>query len=274
LKLKKLLSKKFSKKIVDLVPTSFDVVGDIFIFNDFPEELVHMEKKIGSEILKNMNNIRVVCKKIKKYSGKFRLPILRIIAGNRRKETIHTENGIKLKLHVQNVYFSARSSNERIRINNLVKSDERVLVMFSGVSPFVVNLCKNSSAKEVYGVEINPIAHKYALENVSLNKIKNANLYLGDVRRVLPKIKKTFDRIVMPLPKSAETFLDIASFKIKKKGIIHLYLFWEEEKINKKYAAGFLKEYMSKKFKVKDIVKCGQFGPGIYRVCVDIQVLG
>jgi len=35
-----------------------------------------------------------------------------------------------------------------------------------------------------------------------------------------------------------------------------------------------LKEYMSKKFKVKDIVKCGQFGPGIYRVCVDIQVLG
>jgi len=274
LKLRKVLSVKFSKKVVDLIPSSFDVSGDILIFADWPEELVSKERKIGEEIIKSMHNIKVVCKKIKKYSGKYRLPTLRIIAGDRRKETEHRENGIKLKLHAQNVYFSARSSNERIRINNLVKPKEEVLVMFSGCGPFVVNICKNSGVKEVYGVEINPIAHKYALENLKLNKVDNAKLFLGDVRRVLPKIKKKFDRIIMPLPKSAETFLDVALSKIKKKGIIHLYLFLNEDKINVKDIAKFLKGFISKKFKVKNVVKCGQFGPGIFRVSVDILILG
>ena len=38
----------------------------------------------------------------------------------------------------------------------------------------------------------------------------------GDVRDVVPKLKKKFDRILMPLPKSAEEFLDIALSASKK----------------------------------------------------------
>ena len=62
--------------------------------------------------------------------------------------------------------------------------------MFSGIAPFPIVISKNSKANEIYGVEINPNAHKYALENLKLNKISNIKLFEGDVKTVLPDIEK------------------------------------------------------------------------------------
>ena len=271
MKLKKALEKKLTKKELVLLPSSFDVVGDILIFADFPNELKKKEKLIGKTILSLLKNVKVVCKKTRKYSGKFRLARLKIIAGARRKGTEHKENNIRLKLNVEKVYFSSRSNNERKRINILVKKGENILVMFSGAAPYPINISKNTKANGIYGIEINPVAHKYALENLKLNKVDNVKLFLGDVGKVIPKIKKKFDRILMPLPKGAEDYLDLALLKIKKKGVIHLYGFFEEENINKKFLNDYLKKHI-KKFKILNIVKCGQFGPRIFRVCVDFRV--
>jgi len=273
MKLKDILKGKLTKKELGVLPSSFDVVGDILIFVEFPFALIKKEKIIGEEILKNFKNIKVVCKKIKKYSGKFRTPKLKIISGERRKETEYRENNILLKLHTEKVYFSSRSSSERKRINELVKENELILVMFSGCCPYPINISKNSNAKGIYAVEINPLAHKYALENLELNKTKNVKLFLGDVRKIMPSFKKKFDRILMPLPKDAESFLDLASSKIKKKGTIHLYTFFEEQKINKTFLNEHIKKFIGKKFKILKITKCGQFGPRIYRICVDIMIL-
>lgn len=273
MKLKQALKNKLTKKELALLPSSFDVVGDILIFADFPSELDKKETLIGKTILSLLKNVNVVCKKTRKYSGKFRLLKLKIIAGVRRKETEHKENNIKLKLNVEKVYFSSRSNNERKRINQLVKKDETVLVMFSGASPYPINISKNTKAKEIYGVEINPVAHYYALKNLELNKVENVKLFLGDVTKIIPKIKKKYDRILMPLPKGAENFLYLALSKTKKKGTIHFYGFFEEENINKKFMNTYLKRYVKKKFKILNIVKCGQFGPRIFRVCIDFQIL-
>ncbi len=273
MKLKQALQKKLTKKELAIFPSSFDVVGDILIFADFPSELGKKEKLIGDVILDLFKNVKIVCKKTRKYSGKFRLPKLKIISGGRRKGTEHKENNIRLKLNVEKVYFSSRLSTERKRINELVEEGESVLVMFSGCGVYPINIAKNTKAKEIYGIEMNPVAHKYALENLMLNKVENVKLFLGDVKEVMPKLRKKFDRVLLPLPKGAEDFLDLALSKIKKKGIIHFYNFFEEEKINKKFLNNYLKKYV-KKFKILNIVKCGQFGPRIFRVCVDFKVLG
>ena len=169
-KLKQKLKTKLTKKELELVPSSFDVVGSILIFIDFPEKLKKKEKIIAETFLKELKNVKTVCKKTKKYSGKYRTPKLKIIAGEKTKETTHKENNILLKLDVEKVYFSQRSSNERLRISNLVKKGEDVLVMFSGCAPFLCVIAKNSKAKTIIGVEINPTAHKYAIENLKLNK--------------------------------------------------------------------------------------------------------
>jgi len=271
--LKELLKNDLTPKELVLLPTGFDVVGDILIFAEFPKELAKKERKIASKILASFPNVKVVCKKTKMYSGTFRTPKLKIMAGEKRKETTHKENGVSIKLNVEKVYFSPRLGHERERINKLVKKGENVLVMFSGSGVYCVNIAKNSSAKEIYGVEINPIGHKYALENVTLNKCKNIALFLGDVKKVLPTISKKFDRVLMPLPKTADEYLPLALSKVKKNGVLHFYDFLPEgefERAAEKVIKACLKA--KRKCSIISIAKCGQYGPGRFRICVDAKI--
>ena len=272
--LKFYLKNKLTNKELALVPTSFDVVGDILIFSDFPRDLAKKEKLIGSIILKNYHHIKTILKKTKKYSGKFRTPKLKVIAGEKRKEATCRENNVLIKLDVENVYFSPRMSSERKRISQLVKSNESVLVMFSGSGIYPLVIAKNSKCKEVYGIEINPIAHKYSIGNIKKNKLEGKiKLFLGDVRKVMPKLNKKFDRILMPLPKGGENFLNLTLKYIKKNGIIHFYDFLHEGEFYK--AEEKIREActrLNKKLKILKIIKCGQYSPGFYRVCVDFEV--
>lgn len=272
--LKFYLKNNLTKKELELMPTSFDIVGDILIFSEFPEKLIKKEKIIGKIILEKYPHIKTILKKTRKYSGKFRTPKLKVIAGGNKKETIHKENNVFIKLDVENVYFSSRMSSERKRIAGLIKPNESVLVMFSGSGVYPLVIAKNSRCKEIYGVEINPIAHKYAMENVKKNKLENKiRLFLGDVKNIMPKIGKKFDRILMPLPKGGEDFLNIALKSIRKKGTMHFYDFLHEDefyKAEEKIKNACIKS--KKKFKILRIVKCGQYSPRFYRVCTDFLV--
>jgi len=272
-KLKDILRKKLTKKELNLVPSSFDMIGSIIIFSDFPKELSKKEKVIGNEILKNFKQIKSIFKKTKKYSGRFRTPKLKLVVGENNKETIYKENNIRLKLNVEKVYFSPRLSEERKRIFRQIKNNEAILVMFSGVAVYPLVIAKNSNAKEIYGIETNPIAHKYALENLTLNKINNVKLILGDVKKEIPKLNKKFNRIIMPLPKGAEEFLNLALNKIKRNGIIHFYSFSEENKYEKIIKIINLEcKKKKKECKILKIVKCGHFSPRVNRICVDFKV--
>jgi tRNA (guanine37-N1)-methyltransferase len=272
-KLKDLLKNKLTTKQFSLLPSSFDVIGDILIFSDFPEELKKKEKVIGEVLLSYHKNIKTILKKVKQFSGKYRLPKYKVIAGKRKKETTYKENNVKIKLNVEKVYFSPRLATERLRISELIKPNEIILVMFSGVAVYPLVFSKNSKTKVVYGIEINPIAHKYALENLKLNKVSNIKLYLGDVNKIIPYLNISFDRIVMPLPKGAGSFLDLALSKVKKKGIIHFYDFLDESKFDSaKEKIDKACKKANKKFKILNFVKCGQFSPYTYRVCVDFRV--
>lgn len=272
--LKYYLKNKLTNKELKLVPSSFDVVGDIMIFSDFPRELTKKEKIIGQTILENYHHIKTILKKTKKYSGRFRTPKLKVIAGENRKKTTHKENNVLVKLDVEKVYFSPRMSSERKRIADLIKSNELILVMFSGSGVYPLVIAKNAKCREVYGIEINPVAHEYALENVKKNKLENKiKLFLGDVRKIMPKLNKKFYRILMPLPKGGENFLNLALKYAKNKGIIHFYDFLHEGefcKAEEKVKAACRKA--KKKYKILKIIKCGQYSPGFYRVCADFRV--
>lgn len=272
--LKYYLKNKLPEKELRLSPSSFDVMGDILIFSGFPKELVKKEKLIGKIILENYHHIKTILKKTEKYSGKFRTPRLKVIAGENRKEVICRENGVFVKLDVEKVYFSPRMSSERNRISSLIKPNESVLVMFSGSGIYPLVIAKNTKCKEVYGIEINPIAHRYALENIKKNKLENKiKIFLGDVKKILPKLNKKFGRILMPLPKGGENFLDLALKYIKNRGIVHFYDFLHEDEFCKaedKVTAACKKS--KKKCKIIRMVKCGQYSPRFYRVCVDFSV--
>lgn len=274
--LKELLKNELTSEEMENLTTAYDIIGDIIVI-EIEDELLHKEKLIGRKLLEMHKNVKTVCRKAGAHSGKFRTQKLKIIAGKRTKETVHKESGCRLKLHVEKCYFSVRSGTERLRIAKLVKPNEDILVMFSGVAPFVCVIGKNAKYNSITGIEMNPIAHKYAVENIAMNKIKNAEAICGDVRKIVPKLVKKgkkYDRILMPLPKTSEEFLDIALLASKKGTKVHLYGFMGEDEF-----ASYIEKVKSicmenkRKINIEGIVKCGQFSPRIFRICLDFEVL-
>jgi tRNA (guanine37-N1)-methyltransferase len=267
--LEEILQKKLTQKQIEMLPKSQEIVGSILIL-EIPDELRKKEKMIAEAYLAQHKNVETVVRKDKIHSGKYRTRTVRIIAGKKSKETIHYENGVRIKLHLEKVYFSARTANERLRVARQVKGKEEVLVMFSGVAPLPLVIAKNSEAN-VWGVEMNPLAHQYARQNVLLNKFSDRiSLFQGDVTKVMPKWRRKFDRIAMPLPKTGAGFLNLALSKLKKGGVVHLYAFLAEKDIVKE--AKHIKEMCGKKVRVLRKVKCGQFSPKTFRVCFDLKV--
>jgi len=172
-------------------------------------------------------------------------------------------------------YFSVRLGTERLRIAQQVEEDEQILCMFFGCGPYPCVFAKNTPAKEIIGVELNKAGYEYGLENIKLNKIKNVTLYQGDVRQVVPTLKKKFDRIVMPLPHGADDFLDIAYSVAKKGTMIHFYDFLDEADIPKA-AVKKIKDAAKEagvKTRVMHWNKCGSNAPRRYRICVDFKVM-
>ncbi len=288
---REILAGKVDDKDMEHVPRAFEIVGDIAIV-ELDEVARKYAKLIAEAIMKLNKNVRVVLNKVEDVSGKYRVPKYEIIVARQEArdfshikkelrpskitETVHVEHGCKFLLDVSKVYFSARLSFERKRIAEMVKDGEHVLVMFAGVGPFAIVIARKSNAAKVVGVELNPYAVSYFKKNVVLNKAQDkVEVVEGDVARVLPKMNSRFDRIVMPAPKNAPDYLELALKKIKKGGMIHLYTFASEEEIEGKDVVKKVETRCKKAGKKARAVffrKCGAVGPYHYRVVVDIKI--
>lgn len=270
---KETLQKILNAEELEIVKTAYEVVGNIAII-EVPEEIEDKEKEIGESLLQSNPLLKTVLKKSSRHDGVYRTQKMTTIAGKDTKVATYKENNCTITFNVEQVYFSARLSTERKRISQMVKEGEDVLVMFSGAAPYPCVIAKNTGAKKIIGVEINRKGHEYALKNLNQNKIKNVKLFCGDVRVVVPQLQMTFDRIIMPLPKTAEEFLDVALPVAKKGCVIHLYAFYHIDEFEKaheeieRYCKKFGREY-----KILSTTKCGQHAPRTYRICVDVEVL-
>jgi tRNA (guanine37-N1)-methyltransferase len=272
-RLKEALRGHLTGEELQLLVQSYDVVGDIAIII-IPDALLAKKGLIAGAILALHKNIRVVARRAGIYDGEFRTLPLEIIGGEERKETVHREHGVRFLLNPETVYFSVRNSSERQRLASLVRDRERVLVLFSGIGPYPLIIGRANPACRVIGVEKNPVAHAYALKNLGYNKkIGNVEFFEGDARFVVPALGMTFDRIVMPLPKSAETFLGLALQFLQRPGWLHFYDLQEKgnidgsiEKIRSacRQAAGSVVS--------AEVTICGHCSPRLYRICVDARI--
>jgi len=273
MKLKAILKPILTDSELALLVQSYDVVGDIAVII-VPETLIHRESAIGTAILNSHPNIKVVAKRAGQYSGSYRTIPLQVIAGETRLETIHTEYSLRFKINLETVYFSVRSSTERKRIADLVKRDEQVLVMFSGIAPYPLYIARFSYAVAITGIEINDTAHRYGLENVRINKLsEKISLHLGDVSEVLPQLRNRFDRIVMPLPKTGLRYVEHALDHLNHGGVIHHYVMQQPETVEQAVA-----EFMHRCARAErnvskwDLKVCGHTGPNTYRYCIDAHI--
>lgn len=264
--LEEILAGKLSEEKIKNISKRFDLVGTVAVLEI--EGLTPAEEKIVAEGMKRLYpHLTAVVKKSGTIENEYRVRPVELILGD-STETVYTEYGVRMKLDVAKVYFSPRLATERLRVAQKVQPKERVLVMFAGVGPYALLIAKRQPLAKVVGVEINPEAVKYFEENVALNRLEGrVDVFGGDVREVVSKLGK-FDRIVMPLPKDAGDFLDVAVAATKPNAIVHFYgfaprenLFEEAEKKLRKFGMEILERKV-----------CGNIGPYQFRIVIDARV--
>ncbi|WP_099210860.1 tRNA (guanine(37)-N1)-methyltransferase Trm5b [Thermococcus henrietii] len=257
-------------EVKSLLPSSFDIIGDIAII-ELPDELMPYGKAIGEAILRVHRHIKAVFAKGGKVEGEYRVRELIHLAGEKRTETLHRENGIRLRLDVAKVYFSPRLATERMRIFRKAKHGEVVFDMFAGVGPYSILLARK--ARLVFACDLNPWAVRYLEENIGLNKAYNVVPILGDVRKVAGKLRA--DRVIMNLPKFADRFLREAMLSVRGGGVIHYYGFGPEEGLYSEHEAkikavarelGFSVEFLERR-------KVRPYAPRQFNISIDFRVL-
>lgn len=264
--LKDALSGKISDGEIKTITKSFDTVGSIAII-EVPEEHEKSKFLLANAIMAVNKSIKTVLMKRGERDGEFRLRDYEHLAGEKTFETLHKEHGCTFVVDVRKAYFSPRESTERQRIANAVSKDERVLVMFAGIGPFAVVIAKKARAS-VTAVEINPDAVRLMEENIRMNKT-SITAILGDVSDVCKGM--VADRILMPLPKHAVKFLDLAVSCIAKNGVIHFYTVSGEDTKKAEMEVTEAAERAGKRVKILAVQKVLPYSPRVWKICIDAE---
>jgi len=250
---------------------TYDVIGSIAIVNFEKGMKVFDRKKFAAKLLKERKNVKTVLEKSGKVTGRLRKLKTKFLAGDKATETVHVENTCRLKLDVEDCYFSPRLSNDRKEVAGMIKKGKNVLVMFAGVGPYPIVIAKLSKAKSVVSVELGRKCAKYGLENVRLNKLDNVEVIQGDVKKVVPRLRQKFEHIVMPRPQLRDNFLDSA-FKVAKKGT-EIYYHGFGRDVGKVLETIYKESKKAKKkIKVLKVKKAGEIAPFKFRWRVDFRV--
>ncbi|MFH0955068.1 MAG: class I SAM-dependent methyltransferase family protein [Candidatus Micrarchaeota archaeon] len=227
--LKETLKDFLTSDEMEKLVSGFDSLGTIAII-EVPKELEKKEKLIANAVLQSNANFKTVCKKTGAHRGRFRIEPVKILAGKKSLAADYRESGCRFRVSIGKVFFSPRLSMERLRIAKLIRPDEVVGAFFAGSGPFPIVFAKNSGMKKAIAIELNPAAVSDMKFNIKLNKLEGKIVpVLGDVNKIVPKkYRGTFDRVVMPIPKSSDSFLKAALQGIKRSGgFVHFYSFAE-----------------------------------------------
>ena len=236
--LQEALTGKIPDEHLDLIPKSYDIIGNIAIIEfEKPSQIENNEfseyrTKIADAVISVNRNVQSVFEKKSEIKGDYRLREFAHLSGENKSETVHRENGCVFKLDIRKTYFSPRLVYERRRISNIKILENEVIVdMFAGVGPFSIQIARLNPVK-IHAFDINPHAYLYLQANIELNKLKGEvipyNINIRDLLNHSNQIGKqlcgTIERIIMNLPEQSINFIDVACFLMKRSGgILHFY---------------------------------------------------
>ncbi len=245
---------------IELDSVSIDFIGDIAVIRC--DERI--STKLAEILIKAHNSTKAVYLD-RGVRDEYRIRDLKFLSGRKETETVHVENGVRLKLDISKVYFSPRLAGERMRVARKVGEGERIIDMFTGVAPFPLVIAKHANPSKIYGIDINPYAIKYAIHNVKINGFDSIiEIIQGDAGEVVKSLPYA-DRVIMNLPHKSKEFLDIA---VEKGKIIHYYEILERNKIEERKRQ--IEKWYGVEITESRIV--GSYSPSKQKVVFDITV--
>ncbi len=275
--LRSILKGVLSDREVSILVTSFDVVGDLAILK-LPDELLPKKNLIGDTLIKQSKQIKTVLRQVSGFSGEFRTRQLEYLAGEKKFEVIYKEAGCEFRVDLAATYFSPRLGHERTRIAQQVKPGETIINLFGGVGTFAVVIAKTQPLSRIYSIDLNPSAHRLAVENALRNKVADRVVAVyGDSREIVQRnLFQTADRVLMPLPGRSGEFLDVATNSLKPQGgVIHYYTLVKP--IAGQDPIILAKEELSRRLQLSHQVEMERIltetGPRIFEVVLDVRVL-
>jgi tRNA (guanine37-N1)-methyltransferase len=252
--------------LLDLVPKSFDYVGDVAVIS-IPTNLAVYKRAIASKLNSMRGNTQAVLNKTSKLEGDHRVADYELLLGE-STETLHRENGYTYKLDVKKVFFNPRMYSERKRIAVKITPGECIIIPFAGVGPFVLPAAGKGA--KIHAIEINPDACAYLQENIRVNRLENQVIVIhGDFEDIAVKDfhppEGMFDRAIVPTPYGMDNYLGKVSKLVRKGGFIHFYTFKAESQI-----PDLIKEYEKMGLEVEYYRRSGNVAPGISRWVFDL----
>ncbi|WGI18154.1 class I SAM-dependent methyltransferase family protein [Methanonatronarchaeum sp. AMET-Sl] len=269
------LKPHLTKKELNKVPSSFDIIGDIAII-EIPPELTAKQELIGKALMKVHSNLTSIYKPKTNVQGEYRTREHQLITGTPKTETIHKEHGIKYLLDINKVFFTPRLAREREIITNQIKPNEIVFDMFAGIGPFSILIAKKTECQKVYAVDKNTEAIKYLQTNAEMNNVtQKIETIEGDIKNIAKMYKGTSDRTIMNLPFKSIEFLDEAIDLLHKdKGIIHYYDITKKENLYQKPIQKITKKVHQRGLNLKILNKRNirSYSPGTQNIAIDIKI--
>lgn len=203
-----------------LLPTSFDVIGDIALVK-IPDELAAFDGDIAAAILRANSAVKVVAAD-GGVKGDLRVRQIRILAGPDRTETVYREHGLSYRVDVARAYFSPRLGTERLRVAEQVQPGEVVVDLFAGVGPYAILIAKRRQPRVVYAFDANADAVRYMEENVRRNRTSCVEPRRGDALALLAAVESP-DRLIIDYPQDPEPAYRAAVSHVLPGGVVHYY---------------------------------------------------
>jgi tRNA (guanine37-N1)-methyltransferase len=224
------LGKLIPSEKAQLMYHAYDIIGDVAIVK-VPNKLDDYERLVGEAFHQARPDLKAVFRVIGKTEEIERTRKLRLIwsklspsnMGEAELEnlarTVYREYGCRFIVDVRKVFFTPRLSHERMTIARQVRPGEVIVNMFGGIGTYAIIIAKTCpGVDKIYTVDISPISHELAKENVNINKCWEKVIpILGDARTVCrDQLKGTCSRAIMPLPEQATSYLDSAIEALKE----------------------------------------------------------
>jgi tRNA wybutosine-synthesizing protein 2 len=254
------------------LPRKWELLGDVVLMK-IPPELEDIKEEIAGAYAEELH-AKTVLQDLG-IEGELREPNVEILWGE-ETETVHKENGVKFKLDCAKLMFSSGNIDERIRMATIAKKDEVVVDMFAGIGFFSIPMAVHSRPKEIFALEMNPMAFYYLKENIYMNGVGDiVTPVLGDNRMF--KKKGIADRIVMGYLDNTHIFIPTALLILKKEGgIIHYHEKCPNELLDSRPLEKVKREVkkVGKKMELLEMKTVKSYAPGVSHVVLDVHVRG
>jgi tRNA wybutosine-synthesizing protein 2 len=253
----------------ELLPRGWYILGKVVVVK-IDSRLESLKEEIGEALLHIYPRCRCVLRDFG-IEGQLREPRREVIAG-KGTVTVHRENGVQFKLDAMNIMFSPGNLKERMRMSRL-GINEVVVDMFAGIGYFSLPMAIHSRPQKLLSIELNPLAYRYLVENVRLNRVEEVvEPLLGDCSEMTPE--NIADRVVMGYVGITDRYLGEGIRALRSGGVLHYHQTVPERlyptALEKEVEAAAIREGRYARVLRKGKVK--KYSPGMLHAVLDARI--